>query len=162
MRLAENFLRPVAATERNRCGCVPWLQSAASTSGSDLAVRIRRLSSVPTKMLISGGTMANVKSAERARPPMTTEPRPRYSSEPAPGNRTSGSMPKHRGECGHEDWPRAIAGCFNDRLTMLHALFTDKKERLMNQQKLHCSRRCLSGLRIPTASACRAPENEID
>ena len=38
--------------------------------------------------------MARVRIADRASPPTTTEPSPRYSSEPAPGISTRGNMPK--------------------------------------------------------------------
>ena len=38
--------------------------------------------------------MARVSMADKLRPPTTTDPRPRYSSDPAPGKRTNGNMPK--------------------------------------------------------------------
>ena len=40
------------------------------------------------------GITKTVKSVERARPPKITLPRPLYSSDPGPGNKTSGSIPK--------------------------------------------------------------------
>ena len=43
---------------------------------------------------INGGTMIKVAKVDRPRPPNTTTPMPRYSSDPAPGKITSGTRPK--------------------------------------------------------------------
>ena len=42
----------------------------------------------------SGGIIIKVNTAESARPPITTEPKPRYNSAPAPGKTTRGNIPK--------------------------------------------------------------------
>ena len=39
------------------------------------------------------GTIIKIKIAEKNNPPMTTEPKPLYNSEPAPGNNTNGNIP---------------------------------------------------------------------
>ena len=38
--------------------------------------------------------MANVRIADKHNPPITTQPNPLYSSDPAPGKTTSGTIPK--------------------------------------------------------------------
>ena len=45
------------------------------------------------RLLPSVPTSSNVRSADMESPPTTTEPRPRYNSEPLPGNTTNGSIP---------------------------------------------------------------------
>ena len=52
-----------------------------------------RLFSNPIKKARREGTTNNVKTVERANPPKITPPNPRYSSLPAPVDRTRGSMP---------------------------------------------------------------------
>ena len=46
-----------------------------------------------------GGTIANVSIAERHSPPITTDPSPLYSSDPAPGKTTNGTIPKNTSQC---------------------------------------------------------------
>ena len=38
--------------------------------------------------------MARVSTADNANPPTTTDPKPLYSSDPAPGKTTNGNIPK--------------------------------------------------------------------
>ena len=66
---------------------------SAAASSKDAFVLNAVVSLWLTNIANRAGTINNVSTADSDRPPITTEPRPRYSSEPAPGTSTNGSMP---------------------------------------------------------------------
>ena len=59
-----------------------------------MALVLEFFSNVPATNVSNGGTIANVRIAEKDRPPNTTDPKPLYNSDPEPGKRTKGIMPK--------------------------------------------------------------------